>query len=167
MVSVAQHDLAVVETVVVDVGLIVHDPLVSSVGVYQVNGLRTLFLDLDEVCVFFEGWIGGVLADLFPHCCPNGSHYGRACVVDEDVLHVVVLEGVDGVVDEETGESIAAVPVDLADQQSPQVLISSNLRGLTLDQLVSDRSKGKQDNGDDELSIHTDYKVKISTVSGV
>ena len=57
MVSIAQHDLTIVETIVIDVGLIVHDPLVFSVRVDQVNGLGLLFLDLHEVCVFLEGWI--------------------------------------------------------------------------------------------------------------
>lgn len=76
MVPVAQHDLALVEAVVIDVGLVVHDPLVSSVWVDQVNGLRLFGLDLDEVRVFLESRISGILSYFFPHCCPNGCHDG-------------------------------------------------------------------------------------------
>lgn len=166
MVSIAQHDLALVETIVIDVGLVVHDPLVSTVRVDQVNRLRLLFLDLNEVCVFLERWICGVLTDFFPHCRPNGCHNGRASVIDKDVLHIVVLEGVDSVIDEESRESIATVPVDLSDQQSPQILVASNLNlQLTTGHSPSNSCKCDHNNSNYNFPIH--FKSIINTVSRV
>lgn len=97
------------------------------------------------------------MADLFPHCRPNGCHDSGASVVDEDAFHIIILEGVDRVIDEETGKSIATIPVDLSDQQSPQILVASNRSlQLTAGHSPSDSSKGDQNNSNDDLSIHVD-----------